>query len=204
MMSPDSSIVVPSRIEEAVPVTFRQTWLPENDPGFLAGVVRVARDSDMLIVAAELPDEHVFTEVRPGIPWLWELGDVFEIFLFRPGDDFYSELHVAPDGRTAHLRIPLDRAADLRSGAAGPADFVTDASCFTAVAKTEPPGWKVMAHIPVGAISRGGPIVPGEQWRASFCRYDADPHRPSPILSSTSSLVRENFHEIACWNRLCF
>lgn len=203
-MDVGAPVVAARSLSEAVPVLLGQAWLPSPENGFLPGSVRVAATAAEISVDARLDDRDVFTEVREGCCRLWELGDVFEMFFLRPGDGFYSELHVAPDGRLAHLRIPLDRAPELRAGEVKPEEFFVSPPGFSAVVDVATTGWSVRSSIPVAAISAAGPIRAGERWKVSFSRYDAAPGRHRAILSSTSRLVRPDFHAIDCWNELCF
>lgn len=163
-----------------------QSWRPHTEPLFRPGLVRLAWQPAFLLVVADLVDEEVLTGATADNQRMWELGDVFEMFVKAEGRDDYVELHATPNGRRLHLRFPGARAAD-------PAAFHAEASIA-------PDGWRVTARIPAGVAGldcyRAGLAL-----RASFCRYDAGTGTP-PVLSSTSPHPVPSFHRPDEWPRI--
>lgn len=141
-----------------------------------------------LLVAAELEDDDVFTHAARAGERLWELGDVFEMFLETAAPSFYVELHVAPGNVRAQLRIPLPRPQ------VEPETLMTPPA-FASRAWQRPGGWSVEAVVPFETIG-GAPA------RFSFSRYDYARGRGEPVHSSTSPHKTLDFHRRHEWGTL--
>lgn len=166
-----------------------QGWREAPEPGFRPGAVRVGYREQCLHVLAELEDESVATAAVRAGQRLWELGDVFEIFLETAGAREYHELHVAPGNLRARLRIPLPRPD------APPERLMTEPG-FHSTVWTGGGGWQVLASIPFALLG-------GEPARYSFSRYDHSPGR-APVLSSSSPHAAADFHRREEWGELRF
>lgn len=116
---------------------------------------------------------------------LWELGDVFEIFLQVEGSGAYTELHVAPNGVRMHLRFPENLP-------------VTPVG-FPASAKLTAGGWRVEAEVPADVCGLAR-FEAGRELRVSFCRYDAGTDSP-PVLSTSAAHSAVSFHHPEDWPR---
>lgn len=65
-------------------------------------------ESRTLWVLATLDDTDIFTKATGDLQRLWELGDVFEIFLEAEGCGQYCETHITPGKFRMHLRLTSD------------------------------------------------------------------------------------------------
>lgn len=87
----------------AVEFCFDQSWLREKDEAFRPGHVALYPRSGGLVVIASLRDEVIYTDATSGNQPMWELGDVFEIFIAVPSQSKYWELHVTPNNYRLQL-----------------------------------------------------------------------------------------------------
>lgn len=180
----------------SAPVFMRQAWLAAPRPYFLSAEIRVGWTPSHLVVLANLPDCDIFTLATGPNQRMWELGDVFEIFLQAENRSDYIELHVTPANfrLQLHIECPGGSRAHLDDGA------------FASRVEIDPLNelWRVCAEIPAKIVSGRDTIMPGEVWRFSFSRYDASRDGSAPVLSSTSPHQEVNFHRTNEWGRLKF
>lgn len=162
-----------------------QPWRAHPEEKFRAGTVRLAWVPGTLIARADLQDDDVRTTAAADNQNLWELGDVFEIFLQAEGSPGYTELHVAPNGKKLHLRFPGKIPGD-------PAGFAASAAAI-------PGGWRIEALIPPGICGLPD-FHAGQHLRVSFCRYDAS-GAGTPVLSTSSPHRVISFHRPEEWAR---
>ena len=163
-----------------------QPWAAQPEARFRPGTVRLAWSGDALLVLADLQDDEVRTAATEDNQRLWELGDVFEIFLQTEGSGAYAELHVAPNGVRMHLRFP-------ESLPVIPVGFPASANLTAG-------GWQVEARIPADVC--GLPCFEaGRKLRVSFCRYDAGTDSP-PVLSTSAAHPEVSFHHPEEWPRI--
>lgn len=176
-----------------------QAWRSRTEPRFRPGEIRIGWNRNRLLVLAEMEDSHVGTQADRDQLRLWELGDVFEMFLADVRSPRYVELHVAPNGCRLQLRFPDSRAVTrIRAGTRTLSDYLEPAPHFEGVAERTARGWAVSASIPATALLPHGTPLEGRKWRVSFSRYDASP-RSLPVLSSTSPHRILNFHRRRDW-----
>ncbi len=173
----------------AEPCPLGQAWLQAPESRLQSGAVRVARRERTLLVLAELDDADIHTSATRPNQRFWELGDTFEMFLEPEGATRYLELHVAPNGLTLQLRIPIPRPA------VEPETLMVEGPLFERRVWVEAGRWTVLASVPFASI--GGPPA-----RFSFCRYDYTRERSAPVLSSTSPYSRLDFHRRHEWGIL--
>src|SRR5690606_5596227 len=87
-----------------IPQTLHQAWRPTPESGLHPAQVWLAATEDRFVVLAELEDHDIITSaIRHNDP-LWDLGDVFEIFVRHTKRPEYYEFHTAPNGVTLDLR----------------------------------------------------------------------------------------------------
>ncbi len=188
----------PSGWESAPVIDYAQHWLPALEPAFRPAQVRLAATTDRFVVLAELSDDEIITQARQHNDPLWDLGDVFEIFLQPADRPEYFEFHIAPNGVTLDLRYPYAGA----SRANGVEQYMLSEPHFTAQVVTEPllNRWRVGVEIPVAKLASPESLnTPGE-WLFSFSRYDCATDR-EPVLSSTSPHRKVDFHQTDDWKR---
>lgn len=175
-----------------------QPWQQEPDARFRSGRVVVSWRREALLVAAELTDDEIFTRSTADNQLMWQLGDVFEIFLQVEGEPGYVELHVSPNNHRLHLRLPN---VQRRLSPDGPVltveEMVVDPPRFRSSVDRTANGWRVKAEIPASTFGRSQ-LDAGQAFRVSFCRYDAAPGREA-ILSTTSAHPVASFHRPEEW-----
>lgn len=170
---------------------FSQSWLTKPEPGFKPGFVDLSWQQGMLHLRAELEDEEVITIASAHGQRLWELGDAFELFVQRVGENGYREYQIAPNGFTLTLHYPdTGCVTAVRSGLRPMEEFLLGEIPEAYVSKTTG-GWNVSLSIPLSASA-------GERFRISCCRYDAGTGR-APVISSTSPHPVRDFHRPRDW-----
>ncbi|MDX2079845.1 MAG: hypothetical protein SFU53_03605 [Terrimicrobiaceae bacterium] len=187
----------------AEPIRMGQGWRDEEDEGLRAGTVRLAWEPGALWVMAELVDDEIWSTATADSQRLWEMGDVFEMFLQVEGRDDYVEMHVAPHGFRMHLRLDTEM---FRAMANEEREFdgaLVRPPAFEAKTLVLDGQWVVEARVPASEVHPNGRISPGDRWLASFCRYDARAEG-SAVLSSTSPHRICGFHRRAEWRSICF
>jgi hypothetical protein len=183
----------------------RQTWRSEPESSFLPGIVRVGWQEQTLMVFVELKDAEIFTFARYPNERLWELGDVFEIFLRPMMQPAYGEFQVAPNNLRMQLRFADSAMAEQARQSHSFGGAVVHDIAFTARTwvLADYCRWYALVRIPVPSIWDHPAPLPGSAWCFSFCRYDYSRGRVEPVLSSTSAhAAANNFHCQADWGTL--
>lgn len=183
-----------------------QAWQATPDAEFTPGVVHVGWRGQSLQVFAGLDDADIFSKATGPNQRMWELGDVFEIFLSPENAEGYVELHVTPDNWRLQLRYP-DATTVQTARAANQFEHLhlPDGTFISRVWKQpESCRWFVHAEIPASIVCGGGPSLPETRWRFSFSRYDYLRGRSEPMISSTSPHARPDFHRREEWGVLHF
>ncbi len=175
-----------------------QSWRRTRQEAFRPGRVKLSWNPNCLLVEAELHDDAIFNHAKQDNERLWQTGDSFEIFLQRKGADEYVELHVAPNNKRLHLRLPnrapgggqATNAASFDSLLVSPVGFRSSVRLF-------PSAWKVLARIPPDVLGLER-FRAGRQLLVNFARYDATPGR-EPVLSASATHPVANFHRREDW-----
>jgi len=202
----DDLETVRQAFQTAAPCVTQQAWLAKPEPDFLPAVVRTGWRNDALLVFAELPDADIFTRATTLNERMWELGDVFEIFL-RPVEQVpYLEFHVTPNNQRLQLRIANAESYNIvkNTGSITHALVPGDAFCSMAWACPEIKKWFAYAEIPAKSVCDEVKPLSGCQWLFSFSRYDYTRGREKPVISSTSAHVEPKFHHQQDWGALNF
>lgn len=169
----------------------RQPWQDQPSDGFQPTDVRLAWTAEALFVEVELADDDIVTRATADQQRMWELGDVFEVFLQVEGRREYVELHVTPNNMRLHLRLP-----DV--AAAVPFDeMLVHPVGFESTAERVGSGWHVTMTVPAAVLEIAG-FDAGMCLRVSFCRYDAAT-TGRPVLSTTAAHPVINFHRPHEW-----
>ncbi|MCF3650497.1 hypothetical protein [Synoicihabitans lomoniglobus] len=181
----------------------RQAWRPSPEAAFRPGAAWVAASADALHIWAALLDEHPRTQATHDHTPLWELGDVFEIFLQLGDGPVYHEFHIAPNGCTLQLRFP-----DAHwPRAAGIDPWVQRSPGFEATVDTRPGRgiWNVRARIPLSLLTgeTTGALAWPHHGRIAFGRYDYDDHG-QPCCSHSARLTQCDFHRLHEWTPVTF
>jgi hypothetical protein len=192
-------------LAEAPALFLRQAWLPSPQEAFRPGIVRLGWQESTIIVAVSLDDDRIFTQATADHQRLWELGDVFEIFLRDAERDDYFELHIAPSDKRLQLHFPSRQTvADLRSGRGRLNDFIRRESLFDFRIRTSTGKWDILAWIPASSLGLKVSSLTGRSLFASFSRYDYSSDGGPAVLSSTSAHPTPDFHRQEEWIGLIF
>lgn len=185
---------VPSMFHGALNLSLEQRWLLRREAHFTPGEVSVGwgrapqGTGDALWVWARLTDEEPENAARRPNEHTWRLGDVFEIFAGARQDSVYFELHITPENQTLQLRIE-DFAAMQRNFEGA---LMADGPLWHRT-RLVPGGWEALAAVPLALISSES------RGFLSFGRYDYQPERELPVISSTSPHAMPNFHRRFEW-----
>lgn len=179
------------------------TWLAGDRDRFRGGIVRLGWDEFGLRVFASLEDEHLYTRASADNQLLYELGDVFELFLkWRPSPDYF-ELHTVHTGHRLQLHFPGADAFDrLRHGVGALEDFVVHPPLFTFLTRQTSQGWDVIAMVPFSIFGVSQRTLAGSEFQVSFGRYDYEDADSPPILSSTTQHGVLDFHRLHEWTTM--
>jgi hypothetical protein len=186
-------------------LSLHQNWNAKPAPAFRPGEVRVGWRESSLLIFAELAGARTGTRAASGNQPLWELGDVFEVFLQAEGCKRYVELQVAPNNTQMQMRLP-DAAAvtEVRLGCRN--KYLLPTATFRSWSWVEPvlARWFIYLEMPVTVIAESSQAIPGQQWRCSFGRYQCQGDLMEAVVSSTSAHRQCDFHRIEEWAVLQF
>ena len=145
---------MPANLALSAPVLMQQGWLDAPEPDFLPAEIRLGWTPSRLIVFAEIPDRDIFTQATGPNQKMWELGDVFEMFLKPEDRTDYVELHVTPPNFRLQYQIesPGKPATELSDDV-----FSSRVKIDTANQK-----WTVYAEVPATLVSGRDQIASGE------------------------------------------
>ncbi len=167
---------------------------------FRPASARVGWSGNRLLVLATLTDDEVYTDSTADNQELWQLGDVFEIFMRDLGGDEYFELHTSPAAHRLQLRFPNPQTLyDLRDGKGALTDCMLDGRMLTSQTRQIADGWQVLA-----AVEWPQPAMEGRTALISLSRYDCTRGVEEPVLSSTSRHQVVNYHRQEEWTPVVF
>lgn len=188
---------IPKYPDSEAAFVLSQPWRTEPEPGFLPATVHLSWVPTALLIRAAMDDAHVFTHATADNQRMWELGDVFEIFLMLEGRHDYAELHVTPQNHRMHLHLPGPEGRPPANLKPLPFETMLQPVSFSSEARATPTGWAIAARVPAHALNRKT-FRKGDRLRVSFGRYDATPGK-SPILSTTAAHLTRAFHRPQDW-----
>lgn len=192
--------------QSAVVLSFQQTWLLETEAGFTPGEVRIGWRENALLIFAELTDADIFNRATELNQPLWELGDVFEMF-FKAGEmNSYVEFQIAPQNQRLQLSHPHARTAQWARHREEFNDCLIWNEEFHSQTwvEGETNRWQVYAEIPARLVCGCEEPIANTQWRFSFGRYDYTRGVAAPVISSTSSHAKPDFHCQSEWGMMTF
>ncbi len=169
--------------------------------------VQVVFDCERLLLRAEMEDSDIMTPVLMDDGRLWE-GDVIEFF-FKPSVDAagYYEFQVNPAGNILDMFIH-ERRPDAFKRWAKEIDFGLSASVVlegTLNDADSDSGWTVELKIPWSDFRMtGGRPKPRESWKFNVGRYDYTTRRDTPVITSSSLLLKPSFHAYEYYETLAF
>jgi hypothetical protein len=198
---PDGDFAAAREALVASPWTLEQAWRESPQDGLRQGVVRFGWTTEALWVLADLPDDHIESRSTSHRQPMWELGDVFEIFIARHRSPLYLELHITPNNHRLHLRWIDKDFARVRAKKKTVDDFQQDPDAFQSWVRRSPSTkrWQVLARLPASLWPDDRPFRAGQKLALSFSRYDCGPSEKTQILSSTSPHRELNYHRRHEW-----
>ncbi|WFB36232.1 hypothetical protein P3T73_00455 [Kiritimatiellota bacterium B12222] len=200
-MPPPSSKPLKLSLDHTKTFQLSQPWYDHLEFQFRRGEANLQWSPEALIVHAELSDDEVYTASDADNQHMWELGDVFEVFLQIEGQEDYVELHITPANTRFQAHKPNVPGNDA-SGEWKPIEhWLISPIGFSAEATTITDGWIVSMEIPPSVLGLSE-FTPGTELRVAFARYDGAPHR-EPTLSTTATHARSEtvtFHIPTDWH----
>jgi hypothetical protein len=197
---------VKSEFQQVTPISAQQAWREKLETHFAPMFIRVGWRDSALLVFAELTDMDIFTHATADNQRLWELGDVFEIFLRSTTQESYVELQIASNNKRLQLRYPNARAVAL-ARKLGTADHLVihGKACLSSTwVCADDQKWFVFAKIPVKTVCEKANLLPYVEWLFSFSRYDYTRNGSDPVISSTSPHTKADFHRQTEWGIIRF
>jgi len=180
-----------------------QPWLPKPEKEFRPGTVRIGRKENLLQIEAILKDDFPFTRATASHQLLWQLGDVFEVFLQAPNRVGYHEFHLAPGGQTLQLYFPEENYIKTHPEISIE-DTIIKEPLFTSHVEIVSGGWNIGMVIPLDRLWGTASVLSEGYARISFGRYDYPASQTAPVCSSTSPHQKSNFHRVHEWTHLRF
>jgi hypothetical protein len=160
------------------------------------GAVQAGWQNGWLWTLATLEDRDLFTTATAHNQWMWERGDVLEVFVRRAGETAYREVHVTPNNWRLLLEFPDDQTIRrLRSGEeTDRARYCGDPLTLRSRVRTDPEQnrWQALVGIPLEKTEAG------QTWHLSFSRYDAAAGQ-KPVTYSTTRFSVPDFHRQQEW-----
>ena len=187
-------------------IKLAQWWRETQEADFAPAEVFFGWRGDFLLVFAEFTDADIFTRAKKPNERMWELGDVFEIFLLPAGQAAYFEFHVAPNNQWLQLRYPGSTAIRQSRKTNDFSPYLIPRKLFRSRVWSRPgeKKWFVLAEIPRKAICETKASKKSATWSFSFSRYDYTRGWQQPVISSTSPHTRPDFHAQEEWHQMRF
>jgi hypothetical protein len=179
----------------------QQAWLETQDEKFREGRAELNWTSDALNVEAVLTDDEVYTLSNADNQHMWELGDVFEVFIQVEGRTDYVELHITPAGTRFHAHKPNVTGTDPITGEWQPIEhWLVTPIGFSAQSNRIENGWHATLQIPPTVLGLQT-FEAGTELRIGFARYDGAPDQ-EPALSASAPHRIVSFHIPEDWHRV--
>jgi hypothetical protein len=178
-----------------------QGWNNESNPSFADCNVDFTWQADALIVTAHLTDADVHSKSSNDNQKMWELGDVFEMFIQIEGQEDYFELHITPTNTRFQAHKPNVVGTIEPGGTYMPIEhWLVSPVQFKATATQTPDGWIATMEIPPSLLGYQQ-FETGQQLRINFARYDGGPGR-EPDISASANHQTPSFHQPDDWHRI--
>jgi hypothetical protein len=192
--------------QSAASLPFQQSWRREVEARFAPGEVRLGWRENALLIFAELTDADIFNRATALNQPLWELGDVFEMFFKSDEMDGYVEFQIAPQNQRLQLAHPHARTVQWTRHREEFKKCLLWNEVFHSQTWVEagPNRWQIYAEIPARLVCGCDELIANTQWRFSFGRYDYTRGVAAPVISSTSSHAKPDFHRQSEWGVMTF
>jgi hypothetical protein len=156
------------------------------------------------VVDANLTDDVIYTASDADNQHMWELGDVFEVFIQIEGNEDYFELHITPANTRFQAHKPNVPGNDPATGEWKPIEhWLVSPIGFNAQAKEIKGGWQAALQIPASLLGLEA-FAPGTELRIAFARYDGAPGREPTLSASSPHALSDTvtFHIPEDWHRI--
>ena len=188
-------------------LSFRQNWFSNPERDFQEGTVFAAWCSGFLHVLVDFADEDIVVSSPSIKSSNLVVADIFQVFINRPSQEDYLEIHVSPDNKTRIISWTPERLLRFQEGSISIDDILKEElpSLLTRTWIEEEKGaWQAYLQIPASLIDpQTTEFEGGNQVKGTFCRFDAAPDSVAPVLSSTSPFEGgPKFHNLAAWHDL--
>ncbi|MDF7823898.1 carbohydrate-binding family 9-like protein [Pontiellaceae bacterium B12227] len=154
--------------------------------------VRFAWNAQGLFVHAELEDSYIVAKSREDEQLHFETGDVFELFVKPPDEDYCWEMYATPYANKSTLFFPRDRSG------MNVQNFLHDHSFrgLEVSARIEDRGWVADMFVPVEQLTAlGGDWAEGAAWSVLCGRYNFNNDElDNPELSMWPAVSKTNYH----------
>lgn len=197
---------IAAAFQNAPHLSFGQAWLPQPEEKFRGGEVFLGWRDDAIHVLARLQDDDVYSTATADQEYMWQLGDVFEMFFRDSERQEYFELHTTPSGHRLQLSFPSEEVftTQVRTRLRSVKEFFVTEPLFDFRLRKISGGWEVKTTTPYRHIFPGQNSPEGRELRASFGRYDFTQGVEKPVVSSTSAHEKVDFHRLSEWEPLRF
>ena len=192
--------------QRAPATALRQFWRYQPEPHFLPATVWAGWRETTFLVFGKMTDTTIVTFATQPNERLWELGDVWEIFLRPAGQTAYSEFQIAPNNQRLQLRYANAEALERARLNNSIAHAVVHDISFKSRTWVRPEAncWYALAEIPAASVCDAPSPLPGSHWHFSFSRYDYTRGTSQPVISSSSAHSLPDFHRQTEWGTLQF
>ena len=183
----------------------RQRKMEDSVP-FERGYFKVKYDDRYLYILASLKDSDIVQTSREHQTLSLKTGDMIKVFLVPEGKRSYWEIDGTPWNRAATLFHPWlgHRRDDQRKTEDG---ILTGVMIHGSINTDDnvDSGWDIEMAIPRELIEKAGEkFEPGKEWKILLCRSNCGANLPSPQISSTPRLPRQDHHLIEYYSKLKF
>lgn len=186
---------------------FGQNWRPIPESEFQPATLKAGWCPDFLHLLATFTDHDIVVLENHNSGSRLAVGDVFQVFLSLPDAEEYLEIHLTPNNQTQVLGWSAKRFAAFLDGKIS-LDEILENPGRPPFSETwieeEEARWTAYLRIPAKLTNSGNPGFAADTvLSGTFCRYDASPGSPAPVLSSTSDFPgKPNFHQNQYWHLL--
>jgi hypothetical protein len=188
-----------ARIEKIMPTGLRlplgQSWLTQPEPEFSNGEAWLGLEGAHLCFYAKLQDDRPSNAAVRRNEMACELGDVVELFLQREDRADYYEFHVTPENQRLQLHFPKTGA--LQSGLPVKS-WMVEEDLFESSTRIDPSqtSWEAFLRVDLAALLG----VPPFTLHFLIGRYDYQPGRSKPVISSAGQIPICDFHRLDAWS----
>lgn len=178
----------------------------KSDPTcFQPGTVKLAYNDHYLYLYAELADDDIAQYGQENHTFLYDTGDVIELFLWPEKRNHYWEIYGAPNGRYTVFSYPGPGRRIFAEAARREVKLplgVTLRGTLNDYRDTDA-GWTIELAVPWSELLKYGDTLE-DDWRVMITRYNYSKTLPAREFSATTQLPATDFHRRKWYGRLRF